>query len=89
MSIKKVNNKQQSLKNNTFEVNISSRPHKIEPFLPCPCERTINFEKPEFFYTKKCGRPHLKNPLPHFCKMPALGQTPSPDSGRLLWTAPK
>jgi len=34
------------------------------PFSPCSCGHTINFEKSDDFCTKKCGRPHLKNPLP-------------------------
>jgi len=28
-------------------------PHKLNP--PCPCGNTINFEKSEVFYAKKCG----------------------------------
>jgi len=42
------------------------RPHKIAknwPHLPCPCGHTINFENSEVFCIKKCGLPHLKNPL--------------------------
>jgi len=29
----------------------------------CPCGHTMNFEKSEFFCTKKCERLHLKNLL--------------------------
>jgi len=50
------------------------RPHKIAkkmiPFslsalvqAPCSCGHLINFEKSDIFAPKKCGRPHLKNPL--------------------------
>jgi len=56
------------------------------PLLPCACGHTINFEKSEFFFIKKCGRPHLKNlPCP---KNVRTGQIPSPpDYGRpFLWT---
>jgi len=41
----------------------------VQPPSPLVCADTINFEKPEVFCTKKCGRPHLTNPLfpcPHW-----------------------
>jgi len=56
---------------NVLGVVHKGRPHKIDPLVrkmsalaqpPCPCRHTINFEKSDVFYTKKCGRPHLKNP---------------------------
>jgi len=49
-------------------------PHWLNP--PCPYGHTINFEKSVVFCTKKCGRPHLKNP------------PPPPHCGRLFWTSP-
>jgi len=33
------------------------------PLSPYPFWHTINFEKSKIFYSKKYGRPHLKNPL--------------------------
>jgi len=51
---------------------------------PCPCGHTINFEKSEVLCTKKCERPHLKNPL-HLCPQNVCtGQSPRL---RMSWTA--
>jgi len=56
----------------------SSLVHKnsalTHPLPPCTCGHTINFEKFEVFCTKKCRRPHLKNPLlscPHWTNPPS------------------
>jgi len=65
---------------------------KCPPWLNSPClyGHTINFETSDVFFTKKCRRPHPKNPLPSVRKMSALDkQTSLPrDCGRPLWTAP-
>jgi len=60
--------------------DVCTKSQKIDPFHPCPCGHTINFEKSEVFCTKKCGRPHLKNlPLcPHWTN------TFPPECGRRL-----
>jgi len=50
-------------------------PHWPKP--SCPCGYTINFKKSEVFCTKKCGRPHLKNPSLLVRKMSALDKLPS------------
>jgi len=46
---------------------------------------TINFEKSEVFYTKKCGRPHLSSPCP---KNVRTGQTPSSLSADVFYGRP-
>jgi len=54
--------------------------------LPLLVHADTPFEKSDVFCTKKCGRPHLNNPLVR--KMSALDKAPPPpDCGRLLWTA--
>jgi len=76
------------------------RPHKItkiDPLFPCPknvrtgstfpCPygHTINFEKIGVFYTKKCGRLHMKT-LPPLCPQNvSTGQTPFPLTTDVLY----
>jgi len=46
---------------------------------PCPCGHTINFKNSKVFCTKKCGRPHLKNPLFPCPQNVRIGQPPLTD----------
>jgi len=82
------------------------RPHRIaKNWFPlvrtgstsCPCGHTINFKKSVLFCTKKCWRPHLKNPLPPLSEKcpnwtnpsspcPHWTKPPLSDCGHLLWT---
>jgi len=39
-------------------------PYSLNLLPSCPSGHTMNFKKSDVFCTKKCGRPHLKNPLP-------------------------
>jgi len=64
------------------------RPHKIakiDLLPPCPCGHTINFQKSEVFFTKKCGRPHLSSPLSENVR---TRQTPSPLTADIFYGQP-
>jgi len=74
-----------SLKGRPLRTSAQNREKLTPPTLSFG--HTINFEKSEAFCIKKCGHPHLKNPLPFVRKMSALDKPP--ECGRpSLWTAP-
>jgi len=50
----------------------------LNPLSTFPCRHTINFEKFNVFFTNKCRRPHLRNPILPCPKNVRSGQTPSP-----------
>jgi len=55
----------------------------------CPYGHTINFENSEVFCTKKCGRPHLKNPSsPLVRKMSALNEPNYPLNADVFYGRP-